>query len=68
MEYLLSQEDSEHDGMHFLEEVLTTRMEKEHIGFIITYTATAPISPLRRGKKGKKSDLSLGVSEYVADL
>ncbi|MDR2190798.1 MAG: hypothetical protein LBP53_06595 [Candidatus Peribacteria bacterium] len=38
MEHLLASEEKEEGAMAFLEELLTMRIEKERIGFIITYT------------------------------
>lgn len=43
MERLLGQEESAEAMMNFLEEILTTRIEKEEIGFIITYTLTSEV-------------------------
>jgi hypothetical protein len=68
MEHLLASEEHEEGAMAFLEELLTTRMEKEHIGFIITYTVKTPsLHHLKRRKKGK-SALSLNTAAYFEEL
>ncbi|MDR2415173.1 MAG: hypothetical protein LBD75_00730 [Candidatus Peribacteria bacterium] len=68
MEHLLSSEEYEEGAMAFLEDLLTTRMEKEHIGFIITYTVKAPSLHHLRAKKRGKSALSFNTAAYLEDL
>jgi hypothetical protein len=68
MEHLLSSEEHEEGAMAFLEELLTTRIEKESIGFIITYTVKTPsLQSLKRKSKGKSS-LALNTSAYLEGL
>jgi hypothetical protein len=68
MEHLLANEENEEGAMAFLEELLTTRMEKEHIGFIITYTVKTPSLAMLKKKKKGKSALSLSASTYLENL
>jgi hypothetical protein len=66
MEYLLANEENETGAMAFIEDLLTTRIEKNHIGFIITYTVKAPSLHRLRGKG--KSALSHSSAAYLAKL
>ncbi|MDR0370035.1 MAG: hypothetical protein LBH96_06140 [Candidatus Peribacteria bacterium] len=54
--------------MYFLEDILTTRVEKESIGFIVNYAVVAPAITIRKKSKGKKNAVVLNTTAYLEDL
>ena len=70
MEHILASEENEEGAMSFIEDLLTTRIEKENIGFIITYTVKGPSlqSLKKRSKSRGKSAIITNTSAYLEGL
>ena len=68
MEEILVNEPNQEGAMYFLEDLLTTRIEKESIGFIVNYAITTPAITMRRRSRGKKNAVILNTAAYLEDL
>ena len=68
MEEILASEENQEGAMYFLEDLLTTRVDKESIGFIVNYAVLGPIVTANRRAKGRKNAAILNTASYLEDL
>jgi hypothetical protein len=68
MEEILANEENQEGAMYFLEDLLTTRIDKEAIGFIVNYAVVGPALTVRRRSTGKGNAVVLNTTAYLEGL